>query len=388
MRSPRFRNTNSIGSHKILFLLPIIAACFCPTICFGQTMVNDNWLGGTGNWSNPANWSAGVVPNNSGSTVYNVIINSGGTDVVELADDENITIASLVVGGTAGHSTLEYPTGNPYMAYAFVNVTGALTVNKNGKIQNVGQYGGENLVVGGDLTLAGIISATQGGRVDLQNVTISPSGSLFVSGNSGLNAATVTNSGIFSIGSSGRASISGGITQVEGTISVVDPLSTLEVGDGNGMGIISASGGTIQGAGTIIGALNITGKAKVNANVLELDRSGCGKCWYGLLIDNYYPNSQTTLTIEVNTSSNSPSVLSVPGNIGPLSGTLTLSLFKGNIPAVGYSVTALEAESGGITGTFSKVNLPALPNGETWSISYNPSSVVLTVEAPATPSSQ
>jgi hypothetical protein len=351
-------------------------------------MVNDNWLGGTGNWSNPANWSAGVVPNNSGSTVYNVIINSGGTDVVELADDENITIASLVVGGTAGHSTLEYPTGNPYMAYAFVNVTGALTVNKNGKIQNVGQYGGENLMVGGNLTLAGIISATQGGRVDLQNVTISPSGSLFVSGNSGLNAATVTNSGIFSIGSSGRASISGGITQVEGLISVVDPLSTLEVGDGNGMGIISASGGTIQGAGTIIGALNITGKVKVNANVLELDRSGCGKCWYGLLIDNYYPNSQTTLTIEVNTSSNSPSVLSVPGNIGPLSGTLTLSLFKGNIPAVGYSVTALEAESGGITGTFSKVNLPALPNGETWSISYNPSSVVLTVEAPATPSSQ
>jgi len=55
---------------------------------FSQT---DNWLGGTGYWSNGSNWSAGLPIASS-----DVVINSGGTDLVYF--DTGTAINSLTIG--------------------------------------------------------------------------------------------------------------------------------------------------------------------------------------------------------------------------------------------------------------------------------------------------
>ena len=59
----------------------------------------DNWLGGSGYWSDQ-NWSAGVPGADS-----DVVIYSGGSDNVLL--DTNASIASLTLGGTSGGSELD-----------------------------------------------------------------------------------------------------------------------------------------------------------------------------------------------------------------------------------------------------------------------------------------
>ena len=47
------------------------------------------------------------------------------------------------------------------------------------------------------------------------------------------------------------------------------------------------------------------------------------------------------------------------------------------MPALGNTFTILNSNS--VTGTFSKINSPALPSGLAWNLTYNPTSVVLSV---------
>jgi PEP-CTERM motif-containing protein len=46
----------------------------------GQVVAS--WTDGTGNWSNPANWSTHTVPNNGGGTTYDVVINGTASNTV------------------------------------------------------------------------------------------------------------------------------------------------------------------------------------------------------------------------------------------------------------------------------------------------------------------
>jgi uncharacterized repeat protein (TIGR01451 family) len=62
-----------------------------------------------------------------------------------------------------------------------------------------------------------------------------------------------------------------------------------------------------------------------------------------------------------------------------LAGSLDIQLLGGFAPALGNNFTILT--SGAITGTFSKINSPSLPNGLAWSVTYTTTSVVLSVIA-------
>jgi hypothetical protein len=73
----------------------LIVAAFAAT-------VSESWNGGTGNWSTAGDWTPATVPNNSGGNVFDVTIDSGGTDIVTL--DISPTIASLTLGGSTGSS--------------------------------------------------------------------------------------------------------------------------------------------------------------------------------------------------------------------------------------------------------------------------------------------
>jgi hypothetical protein len=78
----------------------------------------DNWLGGTGNWSNGADWSAGEPGSSS-----DVFINTGNDNVTL---DTNASINSLTLGGSTGSSMLA---GN-YL----ITIAGSLTVNQTGTL--------------------------------------------------------------------------------------------------------------------------------------------------------------------------------------------------------------------------------------------------------------
>ncbi len=84
----------------------------------------DNWLGGAGNWSSPADWSAGLPGSNS-----DVNINTGN-DHVTL--DTSADINSLTLGGPSGFelSTLQ---GN--RTAQTLNIAQDLTVNQSGSLQ-------------------------------------------------------------------------------------------------------------------------------------------------------------------------------------------------------------------------------------------------------------
>lgn len=52
-----------------------------------------HWIGGSGNWSDPTKWDIGVVPNNSGPTSHQVVIDVSGTPTITV--DQSVTISSL-----------------------------------------------------------------------------------------------------------------------------------------------------------------------------------------------------------------------------------------------------------------------------------------------------
>jgi len=76
MQTPAFASAKTLPTVKLLrgliCVVAVLAACSCPTHTFGQT--NSSWNGGTGNWSNATDWTPSGVPNNSGTTTYDVKI--------------------------------------------------------------------------------------------------------------------------------------------------------------------------------------------------------------------------------------------------------------------------------------------------------------------------
>ena len=161
----------------------------------------DNWLGGTGNWSNPADWSVG--PPGSGSDVY---INTG-SDLVYL--DTNATIASLTLGGATGTSLLSSTSTTNYLIIA-----GALTVNQTGTLLldssdtvaaatlsinsgTVNLNGGSALQIYGDATNSGSISlgASSGGNGLTVNGMLTNQGSLGLYASDTANVGSLVNSG-------------------------------------------------------------------------------------------------------------------------------------------------------------------------------------------------
>lgn len=165
----------------------------------------DNWLGGMGNWSNPADWSGGEPGGSS-----DVFINAGN-DSVTL--DVNASINSLTLGGTTGSSTLANSGGTS------LTVAGALTINQSGTLT----LSDSSATASGTATNGGTINlrtaAVQGanvvnsGSVNLMSSFVNATGTLTNSGYitgldniSGVSGATVVNSGSilsYSVGSSG-----------------------------------------------------------------------------------------------------------------------------------------------------------------------------------------
>jgi hypothetical protein len=173
------------------------ASAFYGATALQMPLTIDYWLGGSGNWSDPAYWSGGVPGTDS-----DVVIDSGGTDDVSLYT--SASIASLILGGTTGSSALEVDGGS-------LTIAGALTVNPTGTLDGVVTVGGNAFNSGtivGTLTVGGnaFNSGTTYGPLTVDrdafnsgtiNGTVTVGGNAFNSGtiNGGMSVnGTLTNS--------------------------------------------------------------------------------------------------------------------------------------------------------------------------------------------------
>jgi hypothetical protein len=171
-----------------------LALCFMSAGPCSAGSINDLWLGGSGAWSGPAAWSAGI-PNNNGSTTYAVTVASGGTDQVTL--DTSFVIDSLAIGGSTGSSLVQSGPGSLTPL-----VGGALTVSQAGSIS---LSSGDAMTVGSAVS-AGSINVSTGASLgvtgDLTNsnyLNVAGSSALAVGGNLN-NQGTLNSYGALTVG--------------------------------------------------------------------------------------------------------------------------------------------------------------------------------------------
>ena len=169
----------------------------------------------------------------------------------------------------------------------------------------------------------------------------------------------------------GILSISAAFTQTTGNTSL------------NGGGIdtsaanpLQIQGGTLMGAGTIAGDVSNTGGtlapgASTAVGAISLNGSGLG----------IYTQGSGTYSVKIGSTSSFDSV-SATGAV-TLAGTLNVSLINSFSPALSNTFTILTA--GSVSGTFGTTNLPALSSGLGWKVTYNATSVVLSVVSVSSP---
>ncbi|MGH9207114.1 MAG: Ig-like domain-containing protein, partial [Acidimicrobiales bacterium] len=151
----------------------------------------------------------------------------------------------------------------------------------------------------------------------------------------------------------------GGDIQVEGTLLTPNPLVI--------------AGGTLSGTGTITGSISNTDTTFPGlsgaAGILTLNGSGAG---------NFTQGGTGTYFVQIGgtAAGRQYSQLNALGS-ATLDGALKVILVNGFAPALGNSFTIMNASSR--VGQFATTNLPALATGLSWNVTYNPTSVVLTV---------
>ncbi len=374
-----------------------------------------------------------AVVNNSGglienSEIENVVINGGTISGTGGLDSATINNASFKGGGTLGSTGSTTISGGSSATTLQVANGSSLTLagafTNTGKIELEASGSATQLLISGNITLSGTISLSndsnnviQGAATGMevltnkgtiegagnigngfmglvnsgtivanQNtpLTIDPStagfsntGKLTVNGGSTLNIAGLANSftdtgtvkvlsgGTLAMGTNLNYAQTKGTTTVDGTLSVAR------------LNSINIQGGTLYGNnGTLDGNFSLSATGVVNP--------GDGAKKIGdLTIDGTYTQGlKSSLTIDIGgtTADTAYSVLNVT-DAASLSGKLVVDLVSGFTPTVGESFDILNY--GSETGTFSITTLPKLAGGDTWSISYNATDLVLTVDGPA-----
>ncbi len=236
-------------------------ACLFAVLTLTSAYAQDNWLGGTGNWSNGTFWSLGFPPPPSdNATIY-----SGGVDMVTL-DLGSTAVNSLNLGGSIGYSEVTDggTTQNLSVANGLnVGSTGVLYFYGNGSSLNLGG----NVANNGSIVLssATFILNTSGSLdnyATLYNVgTLNNSGTLNNHANAALyNSGTLNNNSILS--SSGNFDNFGDVENYltlnnSGTLNNHSHIQT--VGDVNGHAVMNNSGMLNNYAFLLVVGVNLSG---------------------------------------------------------------------------------------------------------------------------------
>ncbi|MGC8494918.1 MAG: beta strand repeat-containing protein, partial [Syntrophobacteraceae bacterium] len=384
----------------------------------GSTITENDWIGPSDNWDNPTNsvqdWSSKTPPNSS----QDVFVGNYGPGGTITYNDSSDTINSLTVSkGTNSNYTVSFNANTALTTVAGVTINsgGEIDVETSGAaLTSTGALAnnGGTLKVGGD---GG--SVTVGGLSNTGEIDLNSNGSLNLNGGAGTydNAGNIamaggtisgvtgteslTNEGV--IGGNGSISnlalINNGRVTPNGTLTITPNSSgfsssgTVSIGQGDTLAIaggnsiytqaagsttvdgtllanvLNINGGTLNGTGTIAGAVNNNG-----GMIHGGDSPGTLK-----INGNFTQGVNGTLFTQID-SATSLDLLQISGT-ATLGGQLQIdNNFYGDLGLTqGKELTILTA-AGGISGEFSYLSDLNFDNGLwSWSVKYDTNSVDL-----------
>lgn len=297
-------------ARRFQFELLIAVFLLCATKTRAQTPVQ--WNGGAGNWSNAADWSTGVVPNDSGTNLFNVTIGNAPTaDSVTL--DTSATVDGLTVGDLAtlsatsavnltaatlvNNSTLDFTFGGALSASGtatnsgLINLSGRSTgsfagLDNSGTVElgATGLAGSLNVSgtfgnrAGATLLLANDSTASINALTNLGTVTVDSGSSLILTGGVGITSiaagATFNVGGTINVSSgTGSASAFGSLASIAGTLNLMNGQSTSVLPASGSITMTVAAGGVLNvGNGS---TLSVTGGV-TNAGLIETGAGSSG----------------------------------------------------------------------------------------------------------------
>ncbi len=214
------------------------------------TSIASFWTGGTGDWTNPAQWLPAGVPNN-GANSYIAAINSGGVDVANIFT-QNIFVNGVTVGAqsTIHANDQGLVLGSPTSATALL--TNAGTINLTNAANLTLDYS-----AGAAATNSGTISVGDESALYLTTST-THGGTLMNTGSIALQA-NPNGSQIYLYGDGATFKLSGG-----GNLTLSDNPANLITGSFGTETLVSDN--KLSGAGTIAMLANFTNNGTVLAN--------------------------------------------------------------------------------------------------------------------------
>ena len=299
-----------------------------------------------------------------------------------------LTTNSALTGLTTVSGNFWLENGAKVSPTSNVSVTGNGTLGLDGN--NTGGAGGSSLTIGGTLTN----SSTNGNGISIGTANITSADSLTVKGTGGLSNTGDINIEGGSASATANLVVTNNVTSSAGTIFL------------NSFGDLTASavnitGGTLEGTGTVTGALNDTGGTVVggsfDGNTGTLNVSGAyTQSGTGILqTDINTGDSQQSSTINV---TGTPGTPGASGSVNLAGGTLlidgesslalntpyTVMTFGANDLYGQFAQVETEGSLGSHTGNSNSVNLG---DGDTLEVLYNEASGDVQVELVSTPAS-
>jgi hypothetical protein len=291
--------------------------------------------------------------NNTGALIIgtgDAFILTGGLGITDIAAGSSIDVQGdlyLQSGGvgpkTSAFSSLTSVEGALTLengeTTAITPTTGTLAIASTGSF-TVG--GGHTVVnVTGDVMNQGSLIATNGGNA-------------FVSGN-------VLNSGNVIAGTGSTLGITGSYQQTAGTTNIAGTLSAASFSQSQGTTIVQSggtlsaptvqvTGGSLQGGGTILGNLSLTGGTLLPGTPNSAGMPGSPDTLS--IMGNYTQGPNGTLVIDFDGATGDYSALDVSG-MANLSGVVDFTSLDGVGPAIGDEFTFLTF--GALAGDFSNI---------------------------------
>jgi PEP-CTERM motif len=366
---------------------------------FNYPSSDDNWLGGTGNWTNAALWSAGVPGSSS-----DVFIGSGGDDR-SIYTPSNGTINSLTVGAATGTAEFQEMTG------AGLVVSGTLNNQVNGTVINAGTLSVASLANLGTLNNQGTLTLTNQPNGITQIAPDSQFDNIgtVLAGSNNAFAQLQDIEGHF-LQHNGQTT---NITPGSGTLTIGAPgffemsrwntMTSVQVnGDLNNQGRIRTDGGalTVTGAFNNAGSLLWYGDGFANVNRLTathglVNTGSIGLAFGSVLSTPYFSNSNylsidhaSAFLVGTGTAGAGYQQFAdgrLTENLGDafhfgvmfadsfaLDGTLDIELQNGFTPQAGSSFIIGYAKAGGLSGQFANISNQFFNNGtEEWVVNYD-----------------